>query len=687
MCFKRRTLILLFATSCVTVGTVFSQVAAVESQDGTRYGVAGVACIGLDLHAAPIRGLPGIPSCCPEYSTASAMMPAIDLMAHLRMSDPLRLELRVGYDLHAALLEAEQTQVIAPRGVDESILLGYELSTSRSFLSLAPIVAYDVMPKLSLLGGLRLGFLMSSSFSQREFISAPADVVFADGNRTRFEFDSSLIPGASSTRFAAVVGVRYSIPISSDEQWRLEPELVANIGVSDLQASQPWSLTSVRLGVGLAWQNYSDQAPPIPVQEPAPIVEQPVVIAEKPIEKVAPAPVTKVEEKPKRLLINNLTSRMLDAEGKPLDNAKLTVSNIISLNLYALLNYIFFDEASAEIPQRYRRIAPSEVSSYTLDRLNGAGTVAIYHDLLNIVGYKLRTNPSEKIIVIGCNSNAGDERGNRDLSRQRAMNVAQYLTNTWGIDASRVAIQARDLPENPSNINVPDGVTENRRVEIVGQDTRLLDPIFFTDTVRTVNVETVELNPNVTADTIIKEWNLVISQGADKLDTLSGSDSLPRHVLWNIGNRVSAFPRNQESLEYSLSVTDVTGQQLSSRSRGYDVEQLYRTDKRLERFNMIIFGYNESEFTKQHERILATIRPRISKNSKVTVEGYTDRVGNPDYNLRLSERRAKAVGSKLNLPSENSIGYGSAGELFDNNTPEGRLYSRTVIITIETPLE
>jgi outer membrane protein OmpA-like peptidoglycan-associated protein len=267
------------------------------------------------------------------------------------------------------------------------------------------------------------------------------------------------------------------------------------------------------------------------------------------------------------------------------------------------------------------------------------------------------------------------------------MNVAQYLTNTWGIDASRVAIQARDLPENPSNINVPDGVTENRRVEIVGQDTRLLDPIFFTDTVRTVNVETVELNPNVTADTIIKEWNLVISQGADKLDTLSGSDSLPRHVLWNIGNRVSAFPRNQESLEYSLSVTDVTGQQLSSRSRGYDVEQLYRTDKRLERFNMIIFGYNESEFTKQHERILATIRPRISKNSKVTVEGYTDRVGNPDYNLRLSERRAKAVGSKLNLPSENSIGYGSAGELFDNNTPEGRLYSRTVIITIETPLE
>jgi outer membrane protein OmpA-like peptidoglycan-associated protein len=363
------------------------------------------------------------------------------------------------------------------------------------------------------------------------------------------------------------------------------------------------------------------------------------------------------------------------------------VNNIVSLNLYALLNYVFFDEMSAQIPARYKRHTPAEVSSYTLDHLNGAGTVAIYHDLLNIIGYKLRNNKSEKIVITGCNSNAGPEKGNRELSRERAQNVQEYFMRVWGIEASRLSIQARDLPENPSNVNVPDGITENRRVEITSQDSRLLDPIFFTDTLRTMNAATVGITPDATIDTTVKEWKLDIMQGARTLDVVRGTGSLPPTIKWNIAGRTDVFPRAEQSLEYQLTVLDDAGQQSQSRSRGYDVEQLYRKDKKIEKFNMIIFGYNESEFTKQHERILATIRPRITEKSKVTVEGYTDRVGNPEYNVRLSDRRAKAVANKLNLPAENSAGYGSAGELFDNDTPEGRLYSRTVIITIETPME
>ena len=257
----------------------------------------------------------------------------------------------------------------------------------------------------------------------------------------------------------------------------------------------------------------------------------------------------------------------------------------------------------------------------------------------------------------------------------------------WGIEASRLGIQARDLPDNPSNTTLADGIAENRRVEITSQDSRLLDPIFFTDTLRTMNAATIALTPDVTVDTAISEWSMEIYQGSRRLDAIKGKGALPTSIQWNVSGRPEVFPESQEALQYSLSVTDVLGQQLASRSRGYEVEQVYRKDKRLEKFNMIIFGYNESEFTKQHERILATIRPRIPEKSRVTVEGYTDRAGNPEYNLRLSERRAKAVASKLNLAQENSAGYGSAGELFDNDSPEGRLYSRTVIITIETPLE
>lgn len=670
----------IIAVSCISVS---AQGDSVVPSGAARYGLGGIIGAGYDMHYAPIKGLPGIPSCCPEYSTASAIMPVTDVQGHLRFSQNLRGELRLGLDYHSATLSVDQNTVIAPNGVDENATIGYELTTTRTYLGISPIVAYDVLPRVSLLGGIRLGTLMSSNFSQSESIVAPVDITYNDGSRKRFTFDSTGIPGAASMRFAAVLGARTSIPISADKHWRIEPELVINLGLTDIQSAQPWSLTSVRLGVGLAWQSYAEDeplpTPPPPPPPPPPPVKKDTVVAE-----VKPAaPVVQ----PKRLAIRGIRSQMFDEAGQPLASPKIAVNNIISLNLYALLNYVFFDDVSAEIPARYKRLTPVEVSSYSLDHLNGAGTVAIYQDILNIIGYKLKNGPNEKIIITGCNSNSGAEKSNRDLSRQRAANVQEYFLRVWGIEPSRLAIQARDLPENPSNVTLADGIAENRRVEITSQDSRLLDPIFFTDTLRTMNAATVALTPDVTVDTTVQEWTLDVMQGQRKIETLSGKGALPANVNWNIAGRTNVFPRTQEPLDYDLSVVDVTGQQTHSKTRGYNVEQLYRKDKRLEKFNMIIFGYNESEFTKQHERILATIRPRITEKSKVTVEGYTDRAGNPEYNLKLSERRAKAVATKLNLAPENSAGYGSAGELFDNDSPEGRLYSRTVIITIETPLE
>jgi hypothetical protein len=233
----------------------------------TRYGLSGVLGAGFDMHNAPIRGLPDVPSCCPQYSTASSLMPVVDLLAHMRLSDPLRVEVRIGFDYHSALLSAEQTQVIAPNGVEESALIGYELSTTRSFLSIAPVVGYDVAPQLSVLGGFRLGLMMSSSFSQREFITAPADIVYEDGTRTRFAFDSAAIPGVASTRFAAVFGVRYSIPISSDQRWRIEPELIANIGLTDLQSAQPNKPSRSQVSSTLVWIPHASASTSGPAKE------------------------------------------------------------------------------------------------------------------------------------------------------------------------------------------------------------------------------------------------------------------------------------------------------------------------------------------------------------------------------------------------------------------------------------
>ncbi len=75
-------------------------------------------------------------------------------------------------------------------------------------------------------------------------------------------------------------------------------------------------------------------------------------------------------------------------------------------------------------------------------------------------------------------------------------------------------------------------------------------------------------------------------------------------------------------------------------------------------------------------------------NATVRVAGYTDSLGNPDYNVDLSQRRAKAVAMELvkdGVAAENVsfIGYGAQNPVASNKTREGRAQNRRVELEIK----
>ncbi len=86
---------------------------------------------------------------------------------------------------------------------------------------------------------------------------------------------------------------------------------------------------------------------------------------------------------------------------------------------------------------------------------------------------------------------------------------------------------------------------------------------------------------------------------------------------------------------------------------------------------------------------MKTIKEHIKPNSKVTITGYTDRIGDAQYNRDLAQRRAFEVQNVLNVPAENLTikGVGNDIKIYENDTPQGRNYSRTVQIIIETPIK
>ena len=71
----------------------------------------------------------------------------------------------------------------------------------------------------------------------------------------------------------------------------------------------------------------------------------------------------------------------------------------------------------------------------------------------------------------------------------------------------------------------------------------------------------------------------------------------------------------------------------------------------------------------------------------ILIQGYTDSTGSEQYNMQLSERRARAVYNHLALREVEegrmaAIGYGEGYPVADNATPEGRSQNRRVSILV-----
>lgn len=98
----------------------------------------------------------------------------------------------------------------------------------------------------------------------------------------------------------------------------------------------------------------------------------------------------------------------------------------------------------------------------------------------------------------------------------------------------------------------------------------------------------------------------------------------------------------------------------------------------------------KKESQKQMQEIVAACKSEALKNTAIRIEGHTDSVGDPRYNLRLSRKRAEAVNDYL---AKNGIqinrlsftGKGDAEPIADNKDEAGRRQNRRVdFVRVET---
>lgn len=350
-----------------------------------------------------------------------------------------------------------------------------------------------------------------------------------------------------------------------------------------------------------------------------------------------------------------------------------------------LLPSIFFESARSDIPERYSRMGST---GFSIQSLAGKNAEEANHHVLDIIGQRLRENPLATIQLTGTNSNAGPENGNITLSRTRAQAVRDYLVNTWGVEASRVTVDARNLPEIPTNPITLAGMEENRRVEFASNDSRITAPIRIEQRETTPTGETIVRFETVSEpfDHPFKSWKITLDNNGTLVgQVLSGSGKPPAAQILTISNAANLV---NLPLHYKLEAIDIWDRTMTDEGMTRIVPATVERSM-LERFAMIYFDFDRADVNEHARQMLELVSESISRDARVVkIDGFTDFTGTEEYNQALSESRANsavtALRSMTPLPSATDVtGHGERDPKFNNDLPEGRQLNRRVEFTIE----
>ncbi|MDW8074899.1 MAG: OmpA family protein [Bacteroidota bacterium] len=674
-----------------------------------------------NIQTANFQSLPNAFRCGPNYTTGTGGVGSLGALVTYPLNEILVTELRLGYaPLSGRLFRTEvigNTAVIGGLNQTTTVEAKHELFTDFPALTAEPVIGGILFHRVRLGIGVRLSYLLNNAFRQLETLTQP-DYVFylPDSSRIRNRIEGKV---ENIRRMQMHLSVSAGVDFPLNEDITVTPELRYYQPLVPITGDVQWQVAPLAVGVSVRHAFYPPPPPryfydTVYVRDTSTIAV--VGIEREEIERLSVEYTTQqrqeqqgeqkltfttttVTERYQRRvpraahLLLDVQARALRNDGMPLDSlANVVIEETEVEESFPLLPYVFFPEGSAALElSRLRLIEPSDTASFNEKRLSPA-TLDIYRDVLNIIGSRLRRNPAAKLVLIGTNANTGIEAGNLALSQARATAVRDYLVRVWGIDPSRITVRARNLPASPSNVATAEGQEENRRVEISATDPEILRPVTISNISVSANPPLVEFVPYVESEAGLASWQASIEQEGKTIRSLSGVSQLVPY-RWNVTEQ--PYPKLDKPVTVTYTVRDRTGQTID-KTLQLNVQQLtvrqkrfeQRDDKRIDRFSLIVFDFNKAELTAAHRALLSEVRSRIQPQSKVLIAGYADRSGDPEYNRELARRRCVEVQRALGLSDTavTLVPKGSDELLYDNATPEGRSYCRTVQITIETPI-
>jgi outer membrane protein OmpA-like peptidoglycan-associated protein len=306
--------------------------------------------------------------------------------------------------------------------------------------------------------------------------------------------------------------------------------------------------------------------------------------------------------------------------------------------------------------------------------------------------------PSSTITLVG-SSEKGPEDG-----RAMAGSIKQYLTDVFRIDASRISIEGRDKPKIPSE--KPGATRElnllregDRRVSIESSSPALL--MEFRDdlgaplkSVRINAKQTAPLDSYVTFDApgakeAFSSWTVEVMDNKGEVQYFGPY----KRERVSIPGKTILGTRPQADFKVTMVGQMMNGKTVKQTVPVHMVLWTPAEGSEGMRYS-VLYEFDESKSIAVYDKYLTDIvTPKIPKEATVIIHGYTDIIGETDYNENLSLQRAQDVkniisgalakAGRADVKFEvHGFGEDETLSLFANRLPEERFYNRTVVIDI-----
>jgi outer membrane protein OmpA-like peptidoglycan-associated protein len=628
----------------------------------SRWRVGTMVNFGYNMHSADFGALPDVPNCCPRFNDGSSTSMSHITQIQYRYDQNFTVGLRVGLFEQPTILKAQQFSLANVSGQLREVEIAYEIDANLQTIAAQPFISYHITDPFQIKAGLWGGFLSTKQFSQKEELVQPETGTFENGRRIRFE-QSGEIQRTSTLMLGTVAGLSYDLALNSTKTLLLVPEISVQYNLNSFIQTDSWKATTVWAGISALYNFRSEPyVPPPPAPPPA------IAIVQK-------------KPDPPKTTIKLFALESLDPSKEPKEIKVIPITQEVTRTLLPLLPYIFFDEGSETLPRRYTK-SSSEYSNTAIDK---------YEKILNLLSKRLKENPTATISLKGCENSDEFTLNKGKLAKKRAESIRDILVSSYGIDSKRISIVENSVPSKKSNENTKEGSLENSRVELYSTNSSILAPIEIADTVSKSTFSGFKVDPVITSEDSDVQWSVKtetnekqISSEQGKIPTTPTTVPFTKDIISNISKASSLKITVNGEDSYNQTFESVLEIPIEKKFVLKQNEQtLTTTNITKEVYNLLLFDFNSSQLTDEQKKSLSIIKDRISPRSKVVIKGYTDKSGSEEVNKTLSLNRAKTVANVLGVGDRAEIlGVGSSESLFPNEIPEGRFYSRTVVVEI-----